>query len=408
MGKIVKILLILLLAVGVVCSCCSCVATTSAQQIEPTEKTEYIVSDLQYSDDYDVVLSTLKIGDTDETVTNGYSDYLHDTFSSTVPTRQQWLDALDKKLNCKDEYYRYSDLDMRSYASRQFVARTLVDMVGYDIDCSLECDDYSVISYKYQVGVALYLGYFGLDELNNFDPMGTVSFEQIESILKELEALNNLKGKRILSFGDSIMHGDGNGYVGIAQLMAQKYMAQFADYSKGGATFGVVKDREQISKQIQNAVQNGEKADLILLNGGTNDMRKVELGAISQDFNFRENGREYFSNGMEFAFGLLREYYEDVPLIYIRSHNMEFSLERNELHYGAVALSICDKWDVPVADVFSNSGFNAHDEQIKSKYTVHTKRCEKGDSVHPNRIGYYKYYIPLTVERMLEIVESEG
>lgn len=407
MGKIVKILLILLLAVGVVCSCCSCVATTSAQQVEPTESTEYIISDLQYSDDYDMVLSTLNSGATDETVNNGYSDYLHDTFSSTVLTRQQWLDLLDKKLNCKDEYYRYSDLDMRSFASRQFVARTLVDMVGYDIDCFLECDDYSVINYKYQVAVALYLGYFELDEQNNFDPLGTVSFEQAESILKELSTLNTLKGKHILSFGDSIMHGDGNGYVGIAQLMAQKYMMTFKDYSMGGATFGFAQGREQISMQIQRAVANGETADFIIINGGTNDMRNVELGTISQDFDFRENGREYFSNGMEYALGLLSDYYEAVPTVYIRSHNMEFSLERNELHYGAVALSICDKWDVRVADVFSDSEFDAHDEQIKSKYTVHTKNCEKGDSVHPNRIGYYKYYIPLTVERMLEIVESE-
>lgn len=408
MTKFVKILLILLLTVGVVCSCCSCVTQTSNIPVETTNtQQDYIVSKVEYSDDYDVVFAAISISDTDDTVIDGYSDYLEGAFSSTVVTRQQWLDALDSKLNCKDKYEPYADLDMRSYATRQFVARTLVDMVGYDIDCELECSDHSAIEFKKQVATVLYLGYLELDEDGDFRPRGRVTSSQVQNILSELDTLNLLKGKHILSFGDSIMHGDGNCYVGIAELMAQKYMMSATDYSKGGATFGVVRDREQISIQIQRAVQNGEKADIILINGGTNDMRKVKVGSISDDFDFRENGREFFSNGMEFAFGLIKEYYENVPFVYIRAHDMQFSLERNELHYGAVALSICDKWDVPVADVFNDSEFDGHNEQIKSKYTVHTTKCKNGDSIHPNRIGYYKYYIPLTVECVTESMKTE-
>ena len=135
-------------------------------------------------------------------------------------------------------------------------------------------------------------------------------------------------------------------------------------------------------------------------------MRKVKYGEISEDFHYEEHGRKNFCNGMEYALGLIKENFEDVPLVYIRAHNMNFSLERNELHYGKTALDICEKWEVAVADVFSDTELNTHKEDMRYDYTFHSKMHPYGDSVHPNSMGYYKYYVPLTVEKIKGFFEE--
>ena len=83
---------------------------------------------------------------------------------------------------------------------------------------------------------------------------------------------------------------------------------------------------------------------------------------------------------------------------------MEYGIERNELHFGTLALDICEKWDVEAADIYNLSGFDGHDDYMRSVYTVHTKRFPSGDSIHPNRLGYYKYYIPKVSEKTAQLL----
>ena len=109
---------------------------------------------------------------------------------------------------------------------------------------------------------------------------------------------------------------------------------------------------------------------------------------------------------MEYALGLIKDNFPHTPLLYIRAHDMEFSLERNELHYGKKAIDICEKWKVDTVDIFDDTDFNTHDKDMRNKYTLHSKLCLNGDSVHPNRMGYYKYYIPLTATKAAEVLKE--
>lgn len=440
--KLITISLILMLTVGVVCFCCSCAVVNSATATPTTQAVidNGILHDPYFEgeDEVESALSTVSqnagIGEHTYLVCKGYSNYLDSTYSDTIVTRSEWicglLDTLEVAIVDENDFSVKSYIDSKYYdnseyfvtaakngyiggvskgfgqyapATRQYVSTTLVMAAGYPRNYKLSCSDFAMIEDKKQAATCVELGFIELNENNCFDPYGYITQDQVDYILGELEYLKVLKGKTVLSFGDSIMHGDGNFNEGIADLLEKKYMMKAVDYSKGGSTFGYVRDREQISNQVIAAIKNKEKADVILLDGGTNDMRKVAPGEVSDDFEYKNHGRADFCSGMEYTLGLIDDKFADVPVLYVRAHNMKFSLERNEVHFGELALDICEKWQVNVADVFSDTNFNAHDELIKSEYTVHTKNCEKGDSVHPNKLGYEEFYIPLIAQKLNEI-----
>lgn len=447
-GKsIIKLLLILLLTVGVMCSCCSCAIQTQAKSV--------FEADFEFFDDsfvqgayfrdaadcknvIDEVTAMKRADDSTYAVTKGYSNFLDCTLSSTIVTRYDWLKLLIDKLDIQVEndlgykyrhfvdkdYYDGSEyfitaiengilgpggitFDPYSPATRQYVCYTYANAVGYGDDFTLKCDDYIDIAYKPQVAAMVYLGYFELDNNDCFNPVDEIEYEQVLELIDELDILSQLRGKTVMSFGDSIMHGVGKDHIGIADYLSKRYMMTAIDYSVGGATFGFYEGRSHISKQIDKAIKADKTADIILLNGGTNDMRRVECGAVADDFDYKDHGREYFAQGMEYAIGLLRDNYPDTPVLYIRAHDMMFSVQRNEIHYGEMALSICDKWDLPLVDIYKDTDYDTEDKDLRLKYTEKTGGKIQGDSVHPNRLGYYKYYIPLVSEKMVDLMTAE-
>lgn len=441
--RCLKILLITALTVGVICSCCSCATkkeadtTPTIEETIRTIKSEPKFDKYGYTKEVKLVFSMEDSDKPDYDVLKEYNRFLHDTFSSTILTRASFLEMLLDKMNIEIESYdddEYEYIDDRNFydstdvyvtaienglmhrsgtlfsndspATKQFVSTAFVKAMDFEPYYTLYCNDYLDVDNKVEAATVVHLGYFELDDNKCFNPHSVPDDETIDYLLSEIDTLRILKGKTILSFGDSIMYGDGNSGVGLAELMSQRYGTKTIDYSKGGSTFGVASGREQISDQILRSLQNNDTADIILLNGGTNDMRKVKCGEISEDFHYEEHGRKYFCSGMEYALGLIKENFENVPLVYIRAHNMTFSLERNELHYGKTALDICEKWEVAVADVFSDTDFNTHNEDMKYDYTFHSKVQAYGDSVHPNRMGYYKYYVPITVEKIKGFFEE--
>lgn len=442
--RFLKISLILLLTVGVVFSCCSCAIESSATTIATTfanalfvEEDYGILKGYEFKNEgnQEIVIKALSLeGEIDNCdLIKSYSNFLDTTFSSEVITRADWLKMLLEKLDYEiiaevNDSFRDKDffdnseyiataienrivgsggsctLDPYCAATRQYVSTSLINALGYPKTYKLNCSDYRMIEDKTQAAACVHLGYFELDENNCFNPYDVVNEEQVDYILSEIEKVKLLKGKTVMSFGDSIMHGDGNKFVGIADMLSQRYFMTAIDYSKGGSTFGKVNNREQISNQISRAVNQNQTADIILINGGTNDMRKIQPGVISTDFDYESYGNENFCSGMEYALGLLKDNYPDIPVVYIRAHNMEYGIERNELHFGNLALDICDKWGIEVVNIFSDTDFNTHDEEMKSIYTVHTRTCKNGDSIHPNQLGYYKFYIPLVSEKISKIV----
>lgn len=366
-----------------------------------------------------------------------YSKTLSDTLSSNVITRKEWIRKLTDSLSLTNQNTDFSDKTykdeelfdcadvfkiafdngfindsdrMNPYAgvTRRFASYTIVKALGYELDDYIVCADSNDMVGEYYLITAMNLGYFDFDDDNKANPNALVTKDEMNASMADVRRAVSFKGKKILAFGDSIMRGDGNYKAGIPELISKKYFMDVKNYSLGGATFGFAEDKSHISNQIVTALSDYETGDIILVNGGTNDILKDNMGSISDkdDYAYGRNGRDTFASGMEYAIGFLKDNYTDIPMIYISAHNMDFATEEKEIEYNAVAIDICKKWDMPYVDIFNISGFNCEDEKTCDTYTADIKGKGHGDSIHPNRRGYYKYYIPFIAEKMEELIKA--
>lgn len=64
--------------------------------------------------------------------------------------------------------------------------------------------------------------------------------------------------------------------------------------------------------------------------------------------------------------------------------------------YGEKALEICEKWSVPVVDLFKNG-------QLNTNINVMLAFTNNNDKTHPNRLGYDMFYIPLIENKLNSI-----
>ena len=210
-------------------------------------------------------------------------------------------------------------------------------------------------------------------------------------------------GKRILSFGDSIMYGYGNHGKGISVIEGQKLGMKVADYSVNGASFEKISGHRQIIDQINKAIRKREKADVILIDGGTNDLICGKLGKMMSGRNYKSANQRTFSGSLEYALGTLKAAYPKTPIIYIRAHNMVSTDDRMEKKFGETALKIAEKWGVKTVDIYPL--LNTENAALRNAYTYYRTERKKHDSIHPTAAGYLRYYIPSVTEAMVSVMK---
>lgn len=201
-----------------------------------------------------------------------------------------------------------------------------------------------------------------------------------------------LDGKTIAVFGDSIMYGAGSDAKGPADLLAEKYNMILAKYCVSGATMGVRTDDPQytvdeahhIAKQVRNAISAGIAPDVIIFNGGTNDIGgQIPIGTMSAVYT-QPSSESYFADGFETVAYLLTKNFVGVPIVYLRAHNMSSRTYQGQIDYGELGNSIAEKWGIETADMYKQ--MNTQLAEYRTAYLA--------DYTHPNEAGYNKYYIP--------------
>lgn len=196
-----------------------------------------------------------------------------------------------------------------------------------------------------------------------------------------------LTGLKILGFGDSIMEGGANGGVGIPQILGNKYNIRRSNYAVGGATMGYNINTTQIYSQIEQAHTDGQEVDIVLINGGTNDINGVTpncpLGSFSTSFSDPATVNT-FTEGLDKCFYLIRNYWPRAIVMFVRAHNMSSRDEQRQIDYGNRAIEVCNKWGVRVVDIFNI--MNTQLSWFETEYLA--------DTTHPNQNGYDTFYIP--------------
>lgn len=231
------------------------------------------------------------------------------------------------------------------------------------------------------------------DGVNYLNSETTAKIQQmVDEGGKYSQIASYLSGKTIAVFGDSIMHGAGNNDNGIADILADKYGMNAADYSVSGATMGVRTDNPQytvdeahhIAKQVRNAISAGISPDIIIFNGGTNDIGgQIPIGTMSAVYT-QPSSESYFADGFETVAYLLTKNFVGVPIVYMRAHNMSSRTYQGQVDYGELGNSIAEKWGIETADMYKQ--MNTQLAEYRTAYLA--------DYTHPNEAGYNKYYIP--------------
>ena len=223
------------------------------------------------------------------------------------------------------------------------------------------------------------------------------------------------KSKKLLVFGDSIINGSGNNGIGVGEYLAEHLGFEMKKYCIGGARVGFYPNKNWMVEQIREAVNNRESADYIVFNGFTNDCNMsngktcdVPLGDISEGFeNFDifavQKEGSTFSNCFENIIHALKKYFPQAKLLFVRPHNMGRRDDYFQRLYGERAVEICEKWGVPVADIYKDSDLNTFLPDHRDKYTADTYGWGTGDCTHPNATGYLEKYMPIIEESIKKI-----
>ena len=175
-----------------------------------------------------------------------------------------------------------------------------------------------------------YYGWFTPDYYGKLFPNGHISADDFDELKTSLAVYKKWRGKTLVSFGDSVMHGSGNilyagNYAdtlpdssrvdkvnhrfprydsvrieGLAEMFGEKYGMKHKDYSFPGATMGVrvtwnsdsdndaqyefhgdTSYKYHVANQVRTAIKEGQKADLIFVNGDNDlHMSSIDLDDI--------------------------------------------------------------------------------------------------------------------------------
>ena len=300
----------------------------------------------------------------------------------------------------------YTEEDMVLPLTRFFVAQTTVRALNYKQRTPGHIAD--INSLQSAMATMAYYGYFLPDVNNMVYPDREITAEEYEGLLTQLERYRQLKGKVILAFGDSIMHGSGNNDEGIADMIAEKYGMTAHDYSVPGAAMGLWVGRSHIIDQLRPALNDLIKPDIILINGGTNDMNHVSLGDFTEGYDMTNTSSENFTGGFEKTMWMLTNNYYRVPVVYVRAHNMDLGSDANERKFGERALDVVEKWNGTSVDIYKDTDLYTEDSYMRCRYTYFDPAFGNApDSIHPNALGYATYHLPLVTDEIINQLIKE-
>lgn len=293
--------------------------------------------------------------------------------------------------------------DPNAPLTRENASEIIVGAMGYGVRTAIPLSDSESDALK----TAAYYGYLTPDAAYRIFPSRYITGAEYARFTAEADRFVRLSGKRILAFGDSIMFGKGNNGAGIVCMLCEKYNMSYSSYAYNGASFGTQNTRRHISDEILEAHNANCQADIILINGGTNDMSLVSKGSETDFFNPNDPDKSTLAAGMRLSMDLLREHFNGVPVLYIRSHNMNSCSDTLERQMGECAVRIAESSGVYVADIFSDTTLNTRSSTQCSRYTSNPAGSGVGDSVHPNALCYAGFYLPLITERVEQMLAQE-
>lgn len=207
-----------------------------------------------------------------------------------------------------------------------------------------------------------------------------------------------LDNKRVVIIGDSI--ASGNGWTGgYANILEEKYptativnLAVAGAKITGGGVFGQITDY-----YVAHAEDRSYDPDLIIVCGGGNDfINRETIGTLNMTSTYPAGDSATFANALEVMFNSTKTVYPYARIVYMTLPMMQQWDDGNVIpgvpiasvqkSYWDVARSACEKWSIPVCDLFKDGGItSANASQLGSFYLAN-------DTIHFNENGYRVTY----------------
>lgn len=376
-------------------------------------------------------------------------------------------------------------------------ASTNVSMLQRSGDCY-----YAKDTVNKNINTAAHYGWFVPDYYGKLYPNRLVTADEMDYFIECLMLYKKWHGKTLVTFGDSIIHGRGDPinskpgktdtladnqrnnypekryprydyirYEGICDMIGTKYGMKYKDYSYPGATIGTelisntsgtsaawqfatdAPYKSHIANQVRTAIREGQEADLILFDGGTNDAGIDNVTYYNNkagrvyDYGYypaneysgwatakNSNGTLYhslyghrkttlpdyyatensFQSGFIKAMNLMTGVDEeavnskmsDAMIIYVRSQEMNWGTLYNQKVYGEKACELtkiygCGKSGI--VDMYQ-SGFDGNYNHCYNYY-IFDDDATRGNTrgIHPNSRGFAKFTIPQIEKQLLEM-----
>lgn len=285
--------------------------------------------------------------------------------------------------------------------TRRFAAQILMKCLNYKARSTVVLsdagDDAALLTLAYY-------GWFLPDDADRIYPDTEITADEYSRLITEVQRYVKLKGKRILAFGDSIMAGKGNDYHGIARMIAEKYGMSCISYAVSGATLSnCANGRCHILDQLSEAQSDGATGDIILLNGSTNDLYLVSANSTVDRFDPSAPAESDLAQGLNAIMDQITQTWKDIPVIYVRAHDMTGVSDTLERQIGECCLDIAAGYHAAIVDVYSDADLNMDSAVMRDRFTFYESVKRRHDGIHPNALGYAEYYLPLVGEKLSEV-----
>lgn len=222
--------------------------------------------------------------------------------------------------------------------------------------------------------------------------------------------MENLAGKRVLTFGDSIIDGHLYKKAGFMEFVAEQEGMTVRKYANNGACVmpGHPVDENGLGgmileDQIEAAARAGEQADYIVFDGGTNDAYPPvmeKLGDVSAD----RGETDTFAGAFRRTVEALRRYWPEAVLVYVAVHRLGYRERYVQEALRRIVLNLCAESGVIVADLYGKCELDTSVEQMCRKYSFDTlvdglpAPGENPTGTHPNLEAIRKFYLPFVSE----------
>lgn len=234
-----------------------------------------------------------------------------------------------------------------------------------------------------------------------------------------------LNGKSVYAFGDSIVYGHKTPEKSFMCLASDEYGMTLGMYAKNGATIVTTDscskedpNEETSNNYIINQIKaaSDEKPDMIVFDGYTNDAYGdpatdsfnstgahvniwEHLGEI-QGISAASFDTSTFCGGFEKIIYEMKNKWQDVPIVFVTIHKSGGRDWDTQCKLRELAIEICEKWDVSVADVFEDAALDTRNADEMEQYII------DGAGSHPNVSACREFYIPIVCKAMISTFEK--